>query len=78
MLILSRRVGEAIIIDGKIRIMVTNVHGNQVKIGVEANGLIVDREEIHEQRNGAVRGFWPCGHEKVNPKDRSCRWCPPA
>ena len=78
MLILTRRIGEAIIIDGKIRIMVTNVHGNQVKLGVEANGLIVDREEIHNQRNGSKTGFWPCGHEKVHPKDELCRWCPPS
>lgn len=80
MLILTRRVGETIVLDGgKIRIMVTQVNGHQVKLGVDApDGMIIDREEIHEQRTKAGKGFWPCGHEKVNQKDRACRWCPPS
>lgn len=50
MLILNRRCGEAIVIDGRIRVMVTSIHGGHVKLGIKADGLTVDREEIHARR----------------------------
>ena len=48
MLLLSRKVGESILIDGeKIKVTVTDVQGNQVRLGIEADPSIsVDREEI--------------------------------
>jgi carbon storage regulator len=36
MLVLTRRVGEEIVIDGNIRITVTAIHGERVRIGVTA------------------------------------------
>jgi carbon storage regulator len=47
MLVLSRRLGEQIVIGGEIRITVVAVQGNKVRIGITAPPDIrVDREEI--------------------------------
>ncbi len=51
MLVLTRKVGEEIIIDGRIRITVTQVKGDKVRIGITAPPEVrVDRQEIHERR----------------------------
>jgi carbon storage regulator len=47
MLVLSRKLGEAIILDRKIRVVVVGVRGNVVRLGVEAPEEIeVLREEL--------------------------------
>jgi carbon storage regulator len=47
MLVLSRKIGEQIIIDGCIRVSITAVKGNQVRIGITAPPEVrVDREEV--------------------------------
>lgn len=47
MLILTRRVGESLIIMDDIKITVAQVRGGQVRIGIEApKHVSVDREEI--------------------------------
>lgn len=54
MLILSRKSGESIVIDGKVRVKVMRVDGDAVKIGIEAPANVpVHRQEIYEeiQRN---------------------------
>lgn len=51
MLVLSRRVGDEIIIDGRIRVRITAVKGDRVRLGIEAPPEVsVDREEIHRRR----------------------------
>jgi carbon storage regulator len=51
MLVLSRRVGDEIIIDGRIRVRITAVKGDRVRLGIEAPpDVSVDREEIHRRR----------------------------
>jgi len=51
MLVLTRRVGEEIVIDGNIRITVSAVQGEKVRIGVTAPPYVrVDREEVHRRR----------------------------
>ena len=51
MLMLSRRLGEKIVIDGRITVVVQEIIGNQVRLGVVAPaGVVVDREEIHHRR----------------------------
>jgi carbon storage regulator len=51
MLILTRNVGKAIIIGGNIRVTIAGLQGNQVRLGIVApQGVIIDREEIHQRR----------------------------
>jgi carbon storage regulator len=54
MLILSRKINESIVIDGRIIVKVVRVEGEQVKLGIEApNTVPVHRQEVYEeiQRN---------------------------
>lgn len=47
MLVLSRRVGEVLMIGDNIKITVTDVSGNQVKLGIEApKDIPVHRLEV--------------------------------
>jgi len=49
-LILTRRVGENLRIDGEIRVLVLGVKGNQVRIGIDApKAISVHREEIYDR-----------------------------
>jgi carbon storage regulator len=58
MLVLSRKIGEAIVIDGGIVIRVTEVHGNRVRLGIDAPvSTRVHREEVYERV--AAAGFQP-------------------
>ncbi len=51
MLVLTRKTGEEIIIDGRIRITVTQIKGDKVRLGIEAPPEVtVDRQEVHERR----------------------------
>jgi carbon storage regulator CsrA len=51
MLVLTRRVGEAIVIDGDIRITVALVQGEKVRLGITAPDWVrVDRQEVHDRR----------------------------
>ena len=50
MLILTRKVGETIVINDNIRVTVLSVKGNQIRLGVEApEDVPVHRQEIHER-----------------------------
>jgi len=49
MLILSRKSGESIVIDGKIHVKIVRVEGDVVKIGIEAPADVpVHRKEVYE------------------------------
>ena len=51
MLVLTRKIGEAIIIDGGIRITIAAIKGDKVRLGIEAPSTVrVDREEVHQRR----------------------------
>jgi carbon storage regulator len=51
MLVLTRRLGETVVIDGGIQITVVAVQGNKVRLGISAPPSVqVDREEIHQRR----------------------------
>ena len=51
MLVLSRKIGEEIVIGGNIRITVVAIRGGQVRIGIVAPEAVkVDRQEIHDRK----------------------------
>jgi carbon storage regulator len=53
MLVLTRRLGESITINDNIKIIVVEIDGNQVKLGIEAPREIeIYREELYEKIKG--------------------------
>ena len=72
MLILTRRVGETVIIGNDVDVTVLGVKGNQVRLGVKApREVTVHREEIFErickeQQNGNGHG---ANHALVPPAE---------
>jgi len=50
MLILTRKAGEAIIINSDVKVTVLSVEGNQIRLGIDApKEVAVHREEIHNR-----------------------------
>jgi len=51
MLVLARRVGESIVIDGHTQVKVIAVQGQTIRLGIVApDSVRVDRQEVHERR----------------------------
>jgi carbon storage regulator len=61
MLVITRKVGESIVIDETIRVTLVSLQGGKVRLGIEAPTYItVDREEVHERK---ARELVACGHK---------------
>ncbi len=51
MLVLTRKLGEKVVIDGCITVEIVAVDGNKVRLGISAPPEVrVDREEVHRAR----------------------------
>ena len=60
MLILTRRVGETVMIGDEVTVTVLGVKGNQVRVGVNApKDVAVHREEIYERIQREENGETP-------------------
>jgi carbon storage regulator len=76
MLILTRRVGETLMIGDQVTVTVLGVKGNQVRMGINApKDLAVHREEIFQRLQGkdavAPPGDAPIGADVVGAKNES-------
>lgn len=62
MLVLSRKVGESIVINGDVRVTIVAARGNKVRLGIVAPEYVeVHREEIQAERDGNESGRVLCG-----------------
>jgi carbon storage regulator len=63
MLVLTRKIGEEIIIDEEVRITIIEIDRNQVRLGITApRETVVDRWEVRERRRR------PCAGENKSPE----------
>ena len=72
MLILTRRVGETLMIGDSVTVTVLGVKGNQVRIGITApKDVAVHREEIFQrlQKDGAEPASATSAGDETLPKD---------
>jgi carbon storage regulator len=57
MLVLSRKLGEEIVIGDKIHIAVVAIKGERVRLSINApKEVVVDRQEVHEKRKNSFSG----------------------
>lgn len=72
MLILTRRVGETVMIGNEVTVTVLGVKGNQVRIGINApKNVAVHREEIYERIKREQQGDGSGAQRDADPSPAS-------
>ncbi|MDR0326862.1 MAG: carbon storage regulator CsrA [Planctomycetaceae bacterium] len=75
MLVLTRNIDEVITIGDDIRVMIVDVRGDRVRIGIEApRSVTVDREEVHKAKaagSPAKKSSWE--YQQGNQRSLRCR-----
>ncbi|MDR2757254.1 MAG: carbon storage regulator CsrA [Planctomycetaceae bacterium] len=62
MLVLSRKINESVVINDNITIVVVEIHGDKVRLGIEApKDIIIHRKEVYD----AIQGTTPTSHKNV-------------
>jgi carbon storage regulator len=65
MLVLTRRIGQEVLINGNYRIKVVKICGRAAHLGITApEDVRIDRYEVHQRRAGLPAGAW--GAKSVN------------
>ncbi len=71
MLILTRKAGESIVIDGRIVVTITRLEGDVVKVGIEAPAAVpVHRREVYDEIQKSNQAALTTGRPavpKLNP-----------
>ena len=70
MLILTRRIGETVMIGNEVSVTVVGVKGSQVRVGIQApRSIAVHRDEIYKriQREGVTASNSIVSREPVTP-----------
>lgn len=71
MLILTRRIGESVMIGDEVKISVLGIKGNQIRLGVSAPlEVAVHREEIYQRIQDELVQGQPAGETSPPPEMR--------
>jgi len=72
MLILTRKAGESIVIDGRIVITISRIEGDVVKVGIDAPAAVpVHRREVYDEIQTSNEAALTTGQPAVPKLDRS-------
>ena len=73
MLVLSRKIGESVVIDGRIKVKIVRLDGDVVKLGIEASPDIpIHRQEVYDEIQLNNRQALQSGRAtppKLNPRE---------
>lgn len=68
MLVLSRKIGEEIVVGRNVLIRVLEIHGKRVRVGISApNAVTVHREEVQQRIDEEVTSLQSIETERHDP-----------